>query len=284
MTAHGSTGSPDGRTSSGPADGATPGQADGHAVREDWFAVLAFAAYTDRPNASEAFAAWRHLSVAKRVNWRAAVDAVRMATGAAREPHAAATLAAEWRQGRSQPRNVYARTGGDDWKADQLIGHFDTAGLAADACRAHNAERETGAADGVLTAEVARSEFREWIDGQSWPMISGPEVYTCDEMAEAYEAGFARSDALRAAYAPQPAPGPADALADRRELSHLNAWQGAELGRLRDGVTALAEDLEHSAAATAPSKKSAIEETVAQRLRVLLGPPAATVAVDRHLL
>jgi len=54
--------------------GQTPGD-----VREDWFAVLAFAAHTDRPNASEAFAAWQHLSERKRVNWRATVDAVRMA-------------------------------------------------------------------------------------------------------------------------------------------------------------------------------------------------------------
>ena len=64
---------------------------------------------------------------------------------AAREPDAG-TLAAPWRQGRSQPRNVYARTGGDDWKADQLIGHFDTDALAAEACWAHNGAREPDAA------------------------------------------------------------------------------------------------------------------------------------------
>jgi len=46
------------------------------------------------------------------------------------------------------------------------------------------------------------------------------------------------------------------------------AWR--LLNQLRAAVTALAEDLEHSAKATAPSKKSAIEETVAQRLRILL--------------
>jgi hypothetical protein len=43
-----------------------------------------------------------------------------------------------WRQGRSQPRNVYARTGGDDWKADTMIGQLDTAEIAAEACESHN--------------------------------------------------------------------------------------------------------------------------------------------------
>jgi histidine triad (HIT) family protein len=45
-----------------------------------------------------------------------------------------------WRQGRSQPRNVYARTGGADWKADTMIGQLDTAEIAAEACEAHNEE------------------------------------------------------------------------------------------------------------------------------------------------
>jgi hypothetical protein len=51
-----------------------------------------------------------------------------------------------WRQGRTQPRNVYARSGGDDWKADPLIGHFDTPELAAEAVNSHNA---------ALTARMA---------------------------------------------------------------------------------------------------------------------------------
>lgn len=53
-----------------------------------------------------------------------------------------------WRQGRSQPRNVYARTGGDDWKADVMIGQLDTPEIAAEACEAHNealARRKAGA-------------------------------------------------------------------------------------------------------------------------------------------
>ena len=42
-----------------------------------------------------------------------------------------------WRQGRSQPRNVYAQTG-DDWKAHPLIGHMDTGELAEEAVNSHN--------------------------------------------------------------------------------------------------------------------------------------------------
>lgn len=48
-------------------------------------------------------------------------------------------LAVPWRAGRSQPRNIYARTGGDDWRADLLIGHMDTPALAAEAIECHNA-------------------------------------------------------------------------------------------------------------------------------------------------
>lgn len=43
-----------------------------------------------------------------------------------------------WRQGRTQPRNIYARTGGDNWKADLMIGQLDTPAAAAEAVRAHN--------------------------------------------------------------------------------------------------------------------------------------------------
>ena len=43
-----------------------------------------------------------------------------------------------WRQGRTQARNVYARTGGDDWLAETMIGQLDTAEYAAEACEAHN--------------------------------------------------------------------------------------------------------------------------------------------------
>jgi hypothetical protein len=66
-------------------------------------------------------------------------------TAATRAYHAALSVLTdiEWRQGRSQPRNVYARTGGEDWKADPMIGHFDTPELAAEACASHNAALAT---------------------------------------------------------------------------------------------------------------------------------------------
>lgn len=62
-------------------------------------------------------------------------------TASTRAYHAALSVLVdvEWRQGRSQPRNVYARTGGEDWKADPMIGQFDTPGLAAEAVGSHNA-------------------------------------------------------------------------------------------------------------------------------------------------
>lgn len=44
-----------------------------------------------------------------------------------------------WRTGRSLGRTIYARTGGDDWKADTVIGMLDTPELAEEACAAHNA-------------------------------------------------------------------------------------------------------------------------------------------------
>jgi hypothetical protein len=49
-------------------------------------------------------------------------------------------LSVPWRTGRSLGRTVYARTGGDDWKADTVIGMMDTRELAEAACAAHNAE------------------------------------------------------------------------------------------------------------------------------------------------
>lgn len=44
-----------------------------------------------------------------------------------------------WRTGRKLGRTVYARTGGEDWEADTVIGMMDTAELAEEACAAHNA-------------------------------------------------------------------------------------------------------------------------------------------------
>lgn len=44
-----------------------------------------------------------------------------------------------WRTGRTLGRTMYARTGGDDWKADTEFGMLDTRELAAEACADHNA-------------------------------------------------------------------------------------------------------------------------------------------------
>jgi hypothetical protein len=44
-----------------------------------------------------------------------------------------------WRTGRSLGRTVYARTGGDDWEADTVIGMLDTRDLAEAACAGRNA-------------------------------------------------------------------------------------------------------------------------------------------------
>jgi hypothetical protein len=45
-----------------------------------------------------------------------------------------------WRTGRTLGRTLYARTGGDDYKADTCIGVLDTPELAEAACAAHNAD------------------------------------------------------------------------------------------------------------------------------------------------
>lgn len=44
-----------------------------------------------------------------------------------------------WRTGRTLGRTMYARTGGDDWKADTEFGMLDTREVAARACEDHNA-------------------------------------------------------------------------------------------------------------------------------------------------
>lgn len=44
-----------------------------------------------------------------------------------------------WRVGRTLGRTVYARTGGDDYKADTEFGMLDTREIAARACADHNA-------------------------------------------------------------------------------------------------------------------------------------------------
>lgn len=50
-----------------------------------------------------------------------------------------------------------------------------------------------------LRAELVHREFTGWIDAQSWPLVSGPEVYTIDQMAEAFTAGMDAQRDLTAA-------------------------------------------------------------------------------------
>lgn len=45
----------------------------------------------------------------------------------------------EWRTGRTLGSTVYARTGGEDWKADTWIASFSTRELADRAVSDHNA-------------------------------------------------------------------------------------------------------------------------------------------------
>lgn len=67
-----------------------------------------------------------------------------------------------WRTGRHLGRTVYARTGGDDWEADTVIGMMDMPGLAEEACASHNAElvrRKTEAGSVLSYADPLFREF-----------------------------------------------------------------------------------------------------------------------------
>ena len=82
-----------------------------------------------------------------------------------------------WRQGRSQPRNVYARTGGDDWKADVMIGQLDTAEMAREACEAHNERlagrtgREKAARETArYLCSVTEGHSREAVAATAWSL------------------------------------------------------------------------------------------------------------------
>ena len=89
-----------------------------------------------------------------------------------------------WRQGRTQPRNVYARTGGEDWKADTMIGQLDTAEIAARACEAHNDALGLGCPGGMTAGE--REAVR--LAGQLYTFIRDNVVGDCltrdDDLAE----------------------------------------------------------------------------------------------------
>lgn len=67
----------------------------------------------------------------------------------------------EWRAGRTLGTTVYARTGGDDYKADTHIGEFRTPELAARAIGDHNA--------GVSIADLL------WLLGAGYKVAIWPE-------------------------------------------------------------------------------------------------------------
>lgn len=72
--------------------------------------------------------------------------------------------AVPWRTGRTG-RTVYARTGGDNWKADTVIGMIDTPELAEEACAAHNAALLAGKPEESTTGEKrhAPREHLAWL-------------------------------------------------------------------------------------------------------------------------
>ena len=204
-------------TAAAPETPATPGQA-GHPL--DLPAMAAYAVFREL-DAAEAAEAFQRTAESVRVQFRAIADAVLMVRDlAARQPQAALE-AVPWRQGRSQPRNVYARTGGDDWKADTMIGQLDTPELAAEAVTAHNAARQPQAAPGlpfcrdaepVMAPAVARPSF-----GSTLVLAIHPDQddETARKGEEAIKAATARDgvtvvavrgvEALRM-WEPQPAP------------------------------------------------------------------------------
>jgi hypothetical protein len=168
---------------------------------------------------------------------------------AAREPDAG-TTAAQWRQGRSQPRNVYARTGGD-WTGDQLIGHFDTDELAAEACRAHNSAREPDAADG--NAPELRITDCSAHDDALHIQINTGHNWLCAVALASILAEYEPQPEEPQPEEPQPAPGLA-----------------ARYDRLYAGMTSIAEGLEQRADVNRPSKVTEICDGIAASLRKLL--------------
>lgn len=96
----------------------------------------------------------------------------------------------EWRAGRTLGTTVYARTGGDDCKADTHIGEFRTPELAAAAIDAHNRELHRTIADyddysWLLAAgfcvEIAIEDhhggpaYRVSLDGGEWEASGLPD-------------------------------------------------------------------------------------------------------------
>ena len=68
-----------------------------------------------------------------------------------------------WRTGRTLGRTMYARTGGDDWKADTEFGMLDTRPIATRACADHNALLDlTWLAEAGFGVEVSHYPGMSW--------------------------------------------------------------------------------------------------------------------------
>ena len=141
----------------------------GEAVTPGQLAYEGFVAF--QPGDDVRFETWQEKDetgdrhVMGRADWEAAGQAVvawQQAAIAAQQPQAAPE-SVPWRQGRTQPRNIYARTGGGDWKADLMIGQLDTAAAAAEAVRAHNAALGEQPAPELADAMGETRELREGI-------------------------------------------------------------------------------------------------------------------------
>jgi hypothetical protein len=137
-----------------------------------------------------------------------------------------------------------------------------------------NADEDLNGFDGTREQEAER--YVRWLESERERLIT--------------EADLAAQE--------QPAPELAAVLADRHDLSALNAWQGAEIGRLREqldatktvlqetsressqrgeqlrlvreGIVKLVYDLEASSQQTSPSKKTEIERGIIRKLQAIL--------------
>lgn len=118
--------------------------------------------------------------------------------------------------------------------------------------------------------------YYPWASDPDHQVLPAPELAAMAQLADEM---FAEAQMIAPAYGePDGMPDMADQI--RAEVLHetsgrIRAVAGDVEGqpRLRDGIEGLIEDLEQSAKATAPSTKTAIEQTVAERLRTLLDQP-----------
>lgn len=92
----------------------------------------------------------------------------------------------EWRAGRTLGTTVYARTGGNDYKADTHIGEFRTPELAAAAIDAHNRQLHRTIADYDDHAWLLAAGFRVEIAIEDH---HGEPAYTISLDGGAWESG-----------------------------------------------------------------------------------------------